>query len=66
MSDAGPACFGEELAGEFGFLVGARDRECFLGGLLEMRGYGLHAERGRHAADLRESSLSIEFQFSES
>ena len=54
MSDAGPPCFGEELASEFGFLVGARDRKCFLSGLLEMRCNSLHAERRRDSADLGE------------
>src|SRR3954454_3578720 len=54
VSDAGSACFGEKLAGEFGFLVGARDRKGFLGGLLEMRGDGFHTERGRDSANLGE------------
>ncbi len=54
MADAGPSCFSEELACKFSFLVGARDRECFLGGLLEMRRNSLHAERRRDSADLGE------------
>ena len=54
VSNAGSPCFGQELAGEFYFLVGARDRERFFGRLLEVRSDRLDAERRRHAADLGE------------